>query len=193
MKGFDAIILSAGRSSRMGRHKALLDFHGETFVRHICLLFEPFADNIVLVVSRDLYGELDKQGIVLPKTRVVINDNPALGRLYSLQTGLAHTGGKPVFMHNIDIPAIQPATIAALIEVYDDNHTVIPAYNGQKGHPILIGRNVLKVLQIAGPEQNIKNLIKSRPMKVVETGDPGIIQNINSPDDYFRLNNANSK
>jgi CTP:molybdopterin cytidylyltransferase MocA len=49
-----AVVLAAGRSSRMGRPKATLPLHGETFLTHIIRTFrDAGVDDVVVVLGHD--------------------------------------------------------------------------------------------------------------------------------------------
>ncbi len=189
----NAIILSAGRSSRMGRHKALLKINGHTFLENLTQTFATVCENIYIIVSKNLTSELNYLNLQLPKSQIVINPWPENGRMSSVLTGLKANGLNPVFLHNVDTPLISTNTLITLLKNYDDKKTLIPRYSGKTGHPILLGRSIIEFLLKQNIENNLRNLIYSRDYEFVTVNDPAILLNINTNDDYINLTNKKMK
>ncbi len=189
----NAIILAAGRSSRMGRHKALLKINGQTFVENLTQTFAPFCDNIFIIVSTNLADDLRKFDLQLPKAQIIINPNPEIGRMSSVLLGLKENGLNPAFIHNVDTPLISPDTLLSLIKNYDENKTLIPQFNGKTGHPILLGRAIVEFLLTKDYNQNLRELIYSRDYQLIKVNDEAILLNINTNDDYTNLTNKKMK
>ncbi len=81
------IILSAGASSRMGTPKALLEFHGETFLDRLIRLFSEAGVAPIVVLGH--HAEQIRSGIQrAADATFVVNPDPARGMLSSLQCGL---------------------------------------------------------------------------------------------------------
>ena len=189
----NAIILSAGRSSRMGRHKALLKINGQTFLENLAQTFAPLCNNIYIIVSKNLASELNYLNLQLPKSHIVINPWPENGRMSSVLVGLEKNGLNPAFLHNVDIPLISKTTLMALLKNYNDHKTLIPKYRGKPGHPILLGRSIVGFLLNQNHKNNLRNLIYSRDYEFITVNDPAILLNINTNDDYINLTNKKMK
>ena len=118
------VVLAAGRSSRMGRPKALLpaDTAGETFVgRIVRTLRAGGVDDIVVVVG----GVAPEITRILTKEarppRAVINPAPERGQFSSLQVGLravSRPGVSAVLVTLVDVPLVTAATVEALLDAY---------------------------------------------------------------------------
>ena len=115
-----AVILAAGRSSRMGRPKALLPCGPgqESFVERIVSRLRLGGVADVLVVGRPedaaLRDALDR--IALPP-RFVENPDPDRGQLSSLLAGLNvadRPGVRGVLALPVDMPDVRAETIAAV-------------------------------------------------------------------------------
>src|SRR5437762_13805127 len=81
-----AIVLAAGRSSRMGRAKALLPLgDGETFLSHIVrTLHDADVDDVVVVLGHEpeaIAADLSGRGV---SARFAINDDFDAGQISSL-------------------------------------------------------------------------------------------------------------
>ena len=98
MENIPGIVLAGGKSSRMGRPKALLPIgpSGETFFDRVTrTLLDAGVDDIVVVVGAD--AEAIRAGVRQPASSVRIVDNPDYeqGQLTSLLAGLRAIDSAP--------------------------------------------------------------------------------------------------
>src|SRR4051794_17244266 len=117
------IILAAGRSSRMGRAKALLPaVDGRTFVRHLAgaLCDGGLSDTIVVGRPEDAALRAEVGAIGAP-VRFVENAGADAGQLSSLLAGLRAADApnvRAVVVAPVDAPLITAGTVAALVAVF---------------------------------------------------------------------------
>jgi len=102
------VILCGGRSSRMGRAKALLPWRGQSLIAYMVGQLGEVSDEIVVVSSRDL--ELPP----LP-ARVVVDREPDLGPLGGIREGLHAIDADLAFMTSTDSPFVDAAFVASLV------------------------------------------------------------------------------
>jgi molybdenum cofactor cytidylyltransferase len=183
------IILSAGTSSRMGRHKALLKFDSKnTFLQKITETYlQVGIEQVIVVVNSELFKLISESSQLLSKqVKLVLNDKPELGRFYSLQTGvkLIPTGNY-CFFQNIDNPLITVELLKELILHKAKADVILPTFQNKSGHPVLINPMVVQEIN-AGIDYEIRidAFLKQFAEKKIEVFDPNIFININSPDDY---------
>src|SRR5262245_36149886 len=84
-----AVVLAAGKSTRMGRTKALLPLGGDTFVSRIVHTFRSAGvEDVVVVVGHD--AELVSRALsaMEPAPRVILNPEYETGQLSSILAGL---------------------------------------------------------------------------------------------------------
>src|SRR5258708_36596102 len=108
------IILAGGRSSRMGKNKALLPLPGNqtvTFVEHLASLLAPCCAD-VLVVARD---QAHAAGYMLPGARVVYDKWPDYGPLIGLYSGLGEIHTQHALVVAVAMPFVQPPLLSFLI------------------------------------------------------------------------------
>ena len=138
-KYFSAIILAAGKSSRMGIPKLFLKFDEEnTFIEHIVNDYQSFGcKEIVIVVNNIGNDYLNKSKIpFLDNVKIVINKHPDWHRFYSLKIGAKNLfGDLPVFIHNVDNPYVSPTVLKKLIKHSDKADYISPEFDGKGGHP----------------------------------------------------------
>ena len=186
------LILAAGRSSRMGRDKALLAYRGKTFLNHLIHLALPRVESLVVVLGHN--EQLISES--LPSSRrisVVANRDYDRGMLSSLQKGLESTAADAewILWMLVDHPAVRGRTLDALIA--STSHTpaplVIPRFNGDRGHPIMVSRRVaermLQLDQSASPQDVVRSHYAET--RFVDVDDAGVILDVDRPIDYRGL------
>ncbi|MCS6926398.1 MAG: NTP transferase domain-containing protein [Candidatus Binatia bacterium] len=114
-----AIILAGGKSSRMGRPKALLPFDGEPLIVHLVRRLSPLFADIVVVAAPD--QELP----AVPAT--VVHDTVAYqGPVGGLYYGLQAARTERCFVTACDAPFLNLPLIAYLLEQITDCDVVVP-------------------------------------------------------------------
>ena len=107
------IVLAGGRSTRMGRPKAALEWHGSTLARRAVGIVARAVDGPVIVV-RATGQELP----ALPADVEITDDaREDRGPLQGIAAGLAAVGDRAdaVFVSAVDAPLLHPALIAAVL------------------------------------------------------------------------------
>ena len=102
-----AVILSGGRSSRMGRDKAELPLGGETFLERLTTGFTPLFDRV--------YVSVDQPGRY-PGRRELPDLRPGQGPLAGLEAAFRSTEAEAVFLAAVDLPFAAPALAAKVLE-----------------------------------------------------------------------------
>jgi len=187
------IILSAGKSERMGRPKALLPFRKSTFLEHLYRILNESSLGAVRVVL-GAQAERILAEIPLPPGEVVINLDYEKGMLSSLQAGLnslLNLEPEGVMVFPVDHPDISLPLIENMIKEFRSSQAqiVIPAYRGRRGHPVLFGKAVFGELLRAPLDKGARHVVHKFPEKVLEidTDYPGILADIDTPEDYRNL------
>ncbi|MFH0865326.1 MAG: NTP transferase domain-containing protein [Bacteroidota bacterium] len=183
---FPVVILAAGLSERMGLMKPLLKFNEkEIFLSHIIAEYEKLgSQEIIIVTNETVVNEIDKTS--LRNAEIVINKNPASGRLHSIKIGLNLLKTKNAcFIHNTDNPFVNQPLLHKMTLSVNDNNIVVPVYKGKGGHPILIGRKVIEhICKQKQTDADLRELLKYFERINVQTTDEKILCNINSMEDY---------
>jgi CTP:molybdopterin cytidylyltransferase MocA len=188
------VILAAGRSSRMGRSKALLRQiqSGHSFVSHLIRVAGGVGLSPILVVGRPEDAELRS---AIDRTPAVFIPNPDAdrGQLSSLLAGLAAAegaGADGVMVMPVDVPLISTGAVASLLRAAESSkgQIVRAAYQGRHGHPVLFKRSVFEELRAADPATGARAVVRATPSRVVdvEVADAGVTLDIDTPEDYLR-------
>src|SRR6187549_394417 len=112
-----ALVLAAGKSTRMGRTKALLPLGDETFISRIVGTFRAAGvEDVVVVVGHDAERVAAALDRLDPPPRVVLNPGYESGQLSSILAGLRavdRPGVTALLLTLVDVPLVSGATVAA--------------------------------------------------------------------------------
>jgi molybdenum cofactor cytidylyltransferase len=194
-----AIVLAAGKSSRMGRTKALLPVgssHDTFLTRIVSVLREGGIGAIVVVIGSDAAAVR----ALLPRHDVslaaVENPHYERGQLSSLLVGLAaveqrHGNVDAVMVTLVDLPLISAVTVRSVLEAFrakPDAPVVRPWRDGRYGHPVIFNRSIFGELRRADPSKGAKPVVHAHAAEEVnvEVDDEGAFIDIDTPEDYAR-------
>jgi molybdopterin-guanine dinucleotide biosynthesis protein A len=131
---YGALILCGGKSSRMGRDKALLPFGPELMLQRVVRLMAEVVEpsNIVVVAAPEQLVPSLPEGVEIARDALAHQ-----GPLQGLATGLAAIGGRvdAVFATGCDAPLLVPAFIRRMFELLGDFDIVVP-FDGEHHHPL---------------------------------------------------------
>lgn len=186
------VILSAGNSGRMGSHKALLQFdESRTFIQQLTWVYHlAGVGQIIVVCSPALALVLsDSADFFGCPVELVINSNPEAGRFNSLQLGLERVNnGNCCFFQNVDNPFVSVELLTLMHESFRGDRAAIPVYSGRPGHPVLLGREIIrKILEAPEPHARIDDFLKASGPEYVAVPFEGILANINTPEEYLKF------
>ena len=191
-----AVILAAGRSTRMGRPKALLP-HAEpntSFISYIVGQIRLAGIRDVLVVGRAdddaLRDEVHAAG-----ARLVVNPAPDDGQLSSLLCGLdtaeREHRAAAVLVMPVDVPLVTADVMRTLLTsaVTTQAPIVRATHRGRHGHPVIFKAAVFDELRRADPGAGARAVVRADPARVadVEVGDAGVTLDVDTPEDYRRV------
>jgi nicotine blue oxidoreductase len=137
------LLLAAGGGRRLGgRPKALLRHRGRPLVEHaVGVLRAAGCARVHVVLGAQAAAVRDQAEL----GDCVLVDNPdwAAGMGSSLRAGLdslADTGARAALVSLVDQPGIGPEAVARVLDAYGDEASLVSAaYDGVRGHPVLIG------------------------------------------------------
>ncbi|MEE5114976.1 nucleotidyltransferase family protein [Pseudomonas alliivorans] len=174
-----ALLLAAGRSRRFDGDKRLATLPcGRTLLR-ASIENALHVFNEVWVVLRE---EDDTELLGVPlEVKVVRSPQADLGMGHSLASGIAAlmpSSANAVAVLLADMPWIQPATLQSLASMANPRRIALPGHDGQRGHPVIIGRDFWPLLLNLEGDQGAKSIIKSHPERcdVLVCEDPGILR-----------------
>jgi len=173
-----AIVLAAGRSTRMGGpNKLLAELGGKPLVRIVTEQVLGSKASSVTVVTGHQAAEVEKALAGL-KVKFVRNPDFAAGLASSVRTGIAavpETADGAVVCLG-DMPLIDARLIDRLIEALepDRGHLIaVPVSDNRRGNPVLWSRRFFRELMTLDGDIGARNLIARHAEAVVEVAVEG--------------------
>jgi len=191
-KKYSAIILSAGKSSRMGVPKfSLLFDKNNTFLEKLVNTYYDYGcEEIAVVLNDESVRYLEKLNLKLPSNvTIVLNHHPEWERFYSLKIAAKSlTNPNSVFVSNIDNPYLNTEVLDSLSLKADGYDYLFPVYNGKGGHPFLISEKVIEDLKSESEDQiHMKVFLGRYSKSAVAVDDEKVLANINTEEDYNKI------
>jgi len=113
------IILSGGKSIRMGEDKAFIEIEGVPIVRRIYNLFKELFQEIIIVTNqKELFSNFD--------SRIYSDLLPNKGVLGGLYTGIFYSTFNYSFCVACDMPFIKKPLVQYLMNHLQENDVIVP-------------------------------------------------------------------
>ena len=186
-----AIVLAAGRSTRMGRNKLVLPLGGEPVLQRVLdALGDSKVDETVVVLGGG--AEEVRRQVNLEGAKVVMNRRYAEGMSTSIKAGLrnASPSADAAVVVLGDQPFLSGALVDALIDAFlaKGAPVVVPVHLKKRGNPVLFAREVFPEVMRIGGDRGAKSVVEAHEDSLlevrVEDGE-GIID-VDTPADYER-------
>lgn len=173
----------------MGTPKALLAYRGETFLDRLIGAFSEHCDPVIAVLG---YNAAAIRAGLRREALFVVNEDYTRGQLSSLQCGLrAIPPGAPALFTLVDHPAVDPATLALLVERFERGGAplVIPRYDGRRGHPVCCSPEIAAELLALPPDSDARAVLRRYHDRAafLDVADAGVTLDIDDPEAYQRL------
>lgn len=180
-------ILAGGKSTRMGTDKALLDFHGKSFLEQMVSIIRPFCDSVSICGNNSGYESFGLP--VIPD--IYFNIGPIAG-IYS---ALFHTTSEWNLIVSVDMPFLNAELIKGLISIADLSDCIIPKHE--------MGVEPLAGLYRKSALEKVSAMIQKKDFKLINllselninfwdcdklvTQNPRLFTNVNRRDDYLAI------
>ena len=159
----------------------------------------PSGEPVVVASARNLFSVLPRvMAVVPPQDGGVADALRALGCEVTLCDD-ADSGMAASLVHAIsyslpqadawlvalgDMPYVAASTLRALLDAVGEGAGIAaPVFEGRRGNPVAFGAVHLPALLALQGEHGARALLKSAPVVEVAVNDPGILRDIDTPDD----------
>jgi molybdenum cofactor guanylyltransferase len=176
-KQISGIILSGGKSSRMGRDKALIRFRGKLLINYATELMHELADEIIISTNNEDYKKLN-----FP---IVADNYKNVGPLGGIEASLRLSGNKLNLIAPCDNPFLTKELFHLLLNKIDGFDAAVPRNPKGKIEPLTAcySKEVLPVIveQIEKGDFKVQNFLKQIRTAYVDTN--YTFENFNAPGD----------
>lgn len=191
-----AVVLAAGKSTRMGTNKLLKPIRGKPMIRQtVETVLQSRALPVIIVTGHD--ASRIREALEGLDVSFVHNPHYDEGLSTSLSAGV--TGLPPkidgVLMMLGDMPLVPVTTLNKLIAAFDPQEgrsICLPVYQGERGNPVLWGRQHFPEFQGLKGDRGAKVLLVVNSDHVVEVpvGNEGVLTDFDTPDSLAKLKGA---
>jgi len=184
-----AILLAAGRSSRMGAFKPLLPFGNKTVIECCIDYLREGGVEEILVVLGHRAGDIRQQ---VSGVKFALNPDPDSPMGASIAAGvreLPATAGAALIAL-VDHPAVPPTVVGTLLESWKHGaRLVIPTWEGRGGHPVLVDLSFKPELLTLSESGGLRALFDAHRNEVIRVpvASPFIARDMDTWDDYTSL------
>jgi molybdenum cofactor cytidylyltransferase len=187
-----AIVVAAGRSSRMApRNKLLERVEDKAIVARVAeAAIASDADPVIVVTGFDA----ERLECALRGLKVIMVHNPvfAQGLSSSLQAGLdalpPNSDGALILLG--DMPEVESSLLRVLMAAFTGPGAIcVPVHGGRRGNPVLWGRDFFAEMMGLAGDVGAKHLLALHQDCVTEVAveSDGIFADIDTPEDLARL------
>lgn len=93
--------------------------------------------------------------------------------------------GSFAFINDVDRPMVNIATLIKLLNRKFHSGYLVPEFDRKNGHPLLLGKKVIRSILKRKPEKTKMNeFLRRFERRSVKVNDKGVLININTPEDY---------
>ena len=184
------IILSGGKSTRMGENKAFIELEGVPIVRRIYTLFKELFQEVIIVTNQpELFKNFDSK-----ISSDLIPNQGALGGLY---TGLYFSTFQYSFCVACDMPFIKKALVQYIINHIEGEDVIVPrTEDGLQPLHAIYSKNCLDPIKIIMEQGKYKiiDFYNQVNVKIVEEKEFTVLDplresfiNVNTPDELHSI------
>lgn len=187
------VILAAGSSERLGCPKQLLSWEGKPFVRQVAMNALEADLSPVIVVTGAHHQEVEEVLSDLP-VEIVYNPDWEKGMSTTMKAGLRMLpeGCDGVMLLLSDQPQASLHLIRGLVEFRIRHHAPItaPQVGGQRGNPVLFGRETFDALMKITGDVGGRPLFKAYDVDWLPWIDARILMDVDTEEDLEALKRA---
>lgn len=176
------IVLSGGKSTRMGTDKGFVPFQGKPLVQYSLSLLKYFCPDIIISANHDAYRELGYP--------VVEDEYIYCGPAGGLHTALKASKHEWNLVLSCDVPFVTREVLSRLIEARAGKGTV-PYHDGGLEPLVAIYHHSMHLVfeqNLLLNQYRLQEIIKSADIRLLSfqdmlDKDPRLFDNLNAPDD----------
>ncbi|HJT11329.1 MAG TPA: molybdopterin-binding/glycosyltransferase family 2 protein [Dongiaceae bacterium] len=187
------LVMAAGRSSRMGANKLLMDDNGKPIVARV--VEQALAADLAEIIVVTGHQEVEvRAALTGQRVRLVSCPDYADGMSASLRTGLkalpADIDAALVLLG--DMPRVGTALLRRMVAAFNPTEgraIIVPAFQGKRGNPVLWDRRFFGEMTALSGDVGARHLIGEHAELVTEIAaeDGGIFLDIDTPEAYRTL------
>ncbi|MGZ3598416.1 MAG: nucleotidyltransferase family protein [Ktedonobacterales bacterium] len=187
-----AVVLAAGRSSRMGEHKLLLPLGGRPLVTYaVDAACRSSADAVIVVVGHNASDVT--AALAGMRCRTIVNESYADGMATSLRAGIAslssNVAGALIILADQPLVTSTMVNLILAAAIREPQAIHAASYNGKRGNPVYFPRRLFgELLKVSGDEGGRSVIARhSGVVRLVALPCKDAALDVDTPGEYERL------
>jgi molybdenum cofactor cytidylyltransferase len=184
--GVAAVVLAAGRASRMGSNKLVAELDGEPIVRRtVRAVLGSRARPVVVVTGHE--AEAVRAALAGLDVQFAHNPDFALGMSTSLRVGIAAVGAVAGALVCLgDMPKLEARHLDTVIDAYrsgDPDEIIVPTCDRKRGNPVLWPHSYFAEIAELSGDVGARALIDrhAEQVRLLAIDDPAILVDVDTP------------
>ncbi len=178
------VILSGGRSSRMGEDKSLLPFKEfNTLIEYQYHKLSQVFSDVYISTKEDKFDFTKSDENI----KLIFDEGEVYSPMVALQSIFQKVGSKKIFIITVDTPFVEETTIKSLIS-QSDAYDVVIAKDKDKTHNLcgVFSKSVLDIVDecLKQDIHKINYLLRNSNTKEILFEDSTQFLNLNTPEEY---------
>ena len=177
-------ILAGGKSSRMGKNKALLEYESDTFIGHA---IKEFQGHEIIISGQKEYEKLP--------AKIVSDENMDIGPIEGIRQILTAASEDYVFVCACDMPFITDKIADYIAEFISSDYDCYVVTDEDRMHPLcaIYSKRVLPIIEklIVNGEYKLRLILENARTKFISlentTFEKKIVRNVNTKEEYREL------
>ncbi len=191
-----AVVLAAGKSTRMGSNKLLANVNRAPLIRQtVSRILETSVAEVIVVTGHQ--ANLVRTALEGLAVKFIHNDQYADGLSTSVRVGIQSVSeiSDAAVVCLGDMPLVNARDIDRMIAAFspaDQRYVVVPQYEGTWGNPVLWGRDYFAGLCALDGDRGARKLLEELSHELVEISveNDGVIVDIDTPEALMSLAKA---
>ena len=194
-----ALLLAAGKGSRLGADKPFVDVGGRPLLERALRPFRKSAhvEDVLIVVGPDATPRFEH--LRTPRIHIVENPDPEGGMITSIRIGLQNSWSaeRNFLICPADLPYIKPEMVDRIVRMFLTRgvRIVLPAYRGLGGHPGMFDNSLRDDFFMHGDQHGAREVIRRHMDDTARLNveDPDICFDIDTPEDLAIATDAGAR
>ena len=184
-----AILLAAGKSTRMGGENKLIKvIKDKSLIIHsINNILNSSIDELIIVLGyqKDIIQKLINKN---KKIKFTFNKDFQNGMASSINVGLNNLSKKTeaFFICLGDMPEVNKETYNNLIKQLKNNKIIVPTYKNEQGNPVLFSKSIKEKIMTIEGDVGAKKILEKNSELIFnfEINNQSILKNYNTPNNF---------
>lgn len=193
-----ALVLAAGCSRRMKMPKLFIEFSGSPLISWCLRAIQKVPFDSRILILGDRYQDALFSLSLMEESRgidIIINHDFRQGMATSIKAGLSAISPdtEAILIVLSDMPFITSETMEKILYAFQEsNQIILPVYQGNQGHPVLIPRFYFPQIEKLEGDKGAREILQRNKEKILALSSPTpeVILDIDTKEEWLKWKNS---